>query len=401
MRLAIVRQHYHHDGPVERVTERALEALLERNVAVSLYTRTWPRTRLQLIEPVICDPFFAGALWRDWGFARSACVLVRRSKPSLVESHEPMLCCDVYRAGNGVHAVWLDERLKRASAAERLSISCSPRNRYLLGIERRMFASPWLRAVICNSKMVRDEIRSRFALPEAKLPVIYNPVDSAHFHPGLRADRAKLLATHGIAAETTVYLAVAGDASRCEVGAAIDALAVLSPPAHLIVVGDDGGLSRHRDRAHALGISERVTLAGQQADLRPYYGAADAFVLPSLYDPSPVSAFEAMACGIPIVTTTMSGAAELVLEHKGGLICPSADIAALAAQMSVLQDTTTRAHFAANARRAILPLSPTATTLQVVLLYRDLLAAAASTVGGRPTTFTRPATVTRPQDPRG
>ena len=70
MRLAIVRQDYRHDGVVERGTERALEALLERNVAISLYTRAWPQTRLQLIEPVVIDPFHVGAFWRDWGFAR-------------------------------------------------------------------------------------------------------------------------------------------------------------------------------------------------------------------------------------------------------------------------------------------------------------------------------------------
>ena len=49
MRLAIVRQDYRPEGAVERGLERVLEALLERNVAVSLYTRSWPQTRLQLI----------------------------------------------------------------------------------------------------------------------------------------------------------------------------------------------------------------------------------------------------------------------------------------------------------------------------------------------------------------
>ena len=71
MRLALIRQDYETDGAVERVTERALEALLERNVAVSLYTRSWPQIRLQLVESVICNPFHVGGLWRDWGFARS------------------------------------------------------------------------------------------------------------------------------------------------------------------------------------------------------------------------------------------------------------------------------------------------------------------------------------------
>jgi UDP-glucose:(heptosyl)LPS alpha-1,3-glucosyltransferase len=289
-----------------------------------------------------------------------------------------MLCCDIYRAAGGVHAVCLEERMKGASATERLAIACSPRNRYLLGIEERLYRSPWLRAVICNSTMVRDEIRSRFALPDSKLPVIYNPVDSAHFHPGLRAERAKTLDRHGIPSGATVYLTAGGSFARCNVGATIEALAALPAPAHLIVVGDEGDLVRHRERARAMGIAERVTLAGPQADMRPYYGAADVFVLPALYDPSPVTALEAMACGLAIVTSTKSGAAELVLEHEGGFTFPSGDNAALAAHLAVLLDATIRARLAANARRAVLPLSPVATTLQLVLLYRDLLAAAAA-----------------------
>lgn len=55
VRLAIIRQRYTPYGGAERFVESALEALLERGVAISLYTRQWPNTRLQLIEPVLCN----------------------------------------------------------------------------------------------------------------------------------------------------------------------------------------------------------------------------------------------------------------------------------------------------------------------------------------------------------
>jgi UDP-glucose:(heptosyl)LPS alpha-1,3-glucosyltransferase len=387
MRLAIVRQHYHPDGAVERVTERALEALLERNVAVSLYTRSWPQTRLQLIEPVICDPFFIGRLWRDWGFASAACRSIRRTMPSLVESHEPMLCCDVYRAGDGVHAIRLAERLKHASPVERLSLACSPHSRYLIRTEERLYASPWLRAVICKSKMIRDEIHARFAVPESKLPVIYNPVDSERFHPGLRAERARILERHGVDVDATVYLVVCRDFEHDSIATAIDALAGLPPPAHLIVITAARG---ERTRAHAQkrGVSARVTTVDSHVDVRHYYGAADVFVSPSVYDPSPDTALEAMACGLPVIGSTKSGVAELLDEHQCGLACPSRDVTALAAHMRSLQDAAMRARFGENARRAVLPLSPAATTLSLVLLYRDLLAATVPRSAPRTTTTT-------------
>jgi UDP-glucose:(heptosyl)LPS alpha-1,3-glucosyltransferase len=375
MRLAIVRQHYHSDGAVEAVTERALEALLERNVAVSLYTRSWPQTRLQLIEPVICDPMFVGTLWRDWGFASAACRSIRRTMPTLVESHEPILCCDVYRAGDGVHAVRLEERSKHASPAERLSLMCSPHSRYLLRIEERLYASPWLRTVICKSRMVRDEIHARFAVPESKLPVIYNPVDSERFHPGLRAEREKILERCRADASATVFLVACRDFAHCSVTTAIDAIAELPPPAHLIAIAAARDAGRIRAHAQKRGVDARVTTVDPQVDVRPCYGAADVFVSPSIYDPSPDTALEAMACGLPVIGSTKSGVAELLDEHECGLAFPSGDVAALVAHMRSMQDSAMRARLGENARRAILPLSLAATTLSLVLLYRDLLAA--------------------------
>ena len=164
MRLAIIRQRYAPAGGAERFFEGALEALLERNVAISLYTRSWPQTKLQLIEPVICNPWYAGSFLREWGFARSVCRAIARSKANLVESHERLLCCDIYRARDGVHAVWQEERMKGALGARAPRLALSPYNRYMRGMEKRLFASPWLQAVICNSAMVKDEIRDRFGV---------------------------------------------------------------------------------------------------------------------------------------------------------------------------------------------------------------------------------------------
>ena len=387
MRLAIVRQHYQPDGAVERVMERALEALLERNVAVSLYTRSWPQTRLQLIEPVICDPFFIGRLWRDWGFANAACRSIRRTMPSLVEAHEPMLCCDVYRAGDGVHAVRLDEQLKHASTAERLALECSPHDRYVRRIEERLYASPWLRTVVCKSKMVRDEIHARFAVPESKLQVIYNPVDSERFHPGLRGDRARILERYRADPAATVFLAACRDFAHDSITTAIDALAALPPQAHLVVIAAAPASRRVRAHAQRCGVDARVTTVDSHVDPRPHYGAADVFVSPSIYEPAPDSALEAMACGLPVIGTTKSGVAELLAEHKCGLACPSRDTAALAAHMRSLHDAAMRSRLGENARRAVLPLTVAATTLSLVLLYRDLLAATVPQSGRRPTTI--------------
>jgi UDP-glucose:(heptosyl)LPS alpha-1,3-glucosyltransferase len=235
--------------------------------------------------------------------------------------------------------------------------------------------------------MVRDEIRSRFGLPKANLPVIYNSVDTELYHPGLRAERARTLERHGIDAAAIVFLCVARDLMRGGIDTAIDALARIPAPAHLIVIGDDRAIDRVAV-GRALGIATRVTFLGPRTEARPYFGAADAFVLPTLYDPSPTPRYARWPAGLPVVTSTKSGAADLVLDNDAGLVCPSGDVAALAAHLLTLQDTAARERLAVNARRAVLPLSPTAITLQLVILYRDLLATAVLGAKG-PSTITR------------
>ncbi|MCC7217654.1 MAG: glycosyltransferase family 4 protein [Burkholderiales bacterium] len=375
MRLAIIRQRYTPQGGAERFLEGALEALLERNVAITLYTREWPQTHLQLIEPHICDPYFVGPLWRDWGFARAVAREIAGARANLVQSHERLTTCDVYRPPDGVHAAWLEERLRDAPATLRWRVAIDPWHRYTLATERRLFASPWLRAVLCNSKMVRDDIKARFGLPDERLPVLYNGVDSHIYSPGLAAHRERIRAKYHVPADAMLFLLVGSGFVRKGVPAAIAATMRLPASAHLLVVGDDRRLATYRQAARDEGAAGRVKFAGFQTDVAPFYGAADAFVLPALYDAFPDAAMEALASGLPVITSHCTGAAEIVTENDAGFVCASRDPAALAAHMQALYDAGIRARLSANARRAVEPLTPAAMTLKLVLLYKELLEA--------------------------
>jgi UDP-glucose:(heptosyl)LPS alpha-1,3-glucosyltransferase len=377
MRLAIVRQLYDGESVPGRLVEGTLEALLERNVAISLYTRSWPRTPLKLIEPVVCNPFHLGALWRDWSFAREACAAIGDATPDLVYSHERILCCDVYHAVDGVRAAWLDAHRRAATALGRLGLAASPYHRFVAAAERRLFASRWLQKVICPSPLVRDDLGARFGLPHAKLPVIYSPVDGDALSPALREHRARIRGRHGIADAATVFLVGGGMPGDNGADLALAALARLSGPVHLVVAGDASDRTHGARRAVALGVAGRTTFVGTGADLRPYYGAADVFVLPAVYDPDPVATLEAMACGLPAVVGGSSGAAALVREHDAGSVCAERSADAFAVAMGALVDRQRRERQGANARQAVAPLTPAAATLQLVLLFRDLLTASA------------------------
>jgi len=374
MRLAVVRQRYTPFGGAERFLDNALDVLTEHGVAVTLYTRAWHASAGARIERRIVDPFYVGSLWRDASFARAVCRALQQDAATLVQSHERLACCDIFRAGDGVHAAWLDERLRHASALKALGIRTNPHHRYRLAMERKMFESTRLRAVICNSNMVREEIRARFGVPDARLHVIYNAVDTSAYSPDVRTHRPEIRARHGIAQHALVWLHVGSGFERKGVATSIDALSALPAPAHLVVVGGDKHLGRFVEHARRRGVADRVTFAGAQPDVRPYYGTADAFVLSTLYDPCPNAALEAMACGLPIVTTTRCGAAELAVAHDAGLVFDPADVNALAAHLRTLSDAEVRSRMGDNARKAMLPLTPAAMTSRLLALYEALLA---------------------------
>ncbi len=377
MRLAVVRQRYTPFGGAERFLASALDALAERGVSVTLYTREWTAQRGRS-DARIVDPFYVGGLWRDAAFVRAVCRAIERDPPALVQSHERLACCDIYRAGDGVHATWLEERMRHVSPLRALAIRADPRHRQRLAIERRMYASPRLSAVICNSKMVRDDIRDRFGVSPSRLHVIYNAVDAAAYSPALRAHRMTVRERHRISADAIVYLLVGSGFERKGVVTAIEAMGNLPASAHLLVVGRDKDSAHYAARARALGLIGRVTFAGPQAEPHPYYGAADVFVLPTLYDPCPNAALEAMACALPVVTTTRCGAAELALEAGAGFALTPGDAAALAQHMETLQDETVRARMGERARAAVLPLTTAAMAARLIALYDSLLARQAS-----------------------
>jgi UDP-glucose:(heptosyl)LPS alpha-1,3-glucosyltransferase len=375
MRLAIIRQDYSPEAPFERFLESALEALLERNVAVTLYTRSQAPTRLQLIEQSLCDPFHFGRAWRDIAFANAVCRRVVRARPDLVESHLPVLCCDIYRAENGLYATWFAEELDAATRARAVRLRASPRWRHLLRTEAAMLASPLLAAIICPSELVRDELRDRYGLPEARLAVIRTPVDIGFFVPELRAHRDAVLARHAIDPGAPVLLFASNDWQRDGARALIEALARAPAKLHLVLLGETSTASRYAQRARALGVEPRVTFAGLPADPERYLGAADAFALPARYDPRASAALNALSTGLPVIVSERSGAAELVRASGCGLVVPSREPAALDAALATIADAAARQQLAARARAAVMPFAPPAMTLKQVLLYRDLLAA--------------------------
>jgi UDP-glucose:(heptosyl)LPS alpha-1,3-glucosyltransferase len=372
--IAVVRQRYNPYGGAERFVERATAALAAQGATLTIIAREWSGSSGSAAW-LPCDPFHVGRTWRDAAFARAVCKLTAAHRFDLVQSHERLACCDIYRAGDGVHARWLECRGRVSTPLRRVLTACHPYHRYVLTAERRTFTSPRLRAVICNSYMVRDEVKRRFGVNDAKLHVIYNGVDLQHFSPALKAQhRDAVRAKLGLRADARVVLFVGSGFERKGMDALLRALARLQDDTFLLVVGADAAQKRYERLAGVLGIGSRVHWAGGQQDVTPWYGAADVFALPTLYDPFPNAALEALACGLPLVTSRDCGAAELVREDANGFVCSDAlDAGELSLRLARTLEGAAR--MSAEARDSAAPFGIDATAAQLLALYRRLLSA--------------------------
>ena len=383
LRVAIVRARYNPFGGAERFVQRALAALAGDGLEVTVVARRWrapadgeASVPMRLLR---VDPFHVGSLWRDWSFARGVHRALVGRHFDIVQSHERIPGLPVYRAGDGVHAEYLAQRRRTEPAWRAAMTALSPYHRYVLAAERAMFTHPALRAVICNSEMVRREIHARFGVPLERLHLVRNGVDLEHFRPPTPLERDAARATLEIGADRTVFAYVGSGFARKGLAAAIRALAALGPvPGStvaplLLVAGADRQLEWHRKLAERLGVGPRLRLLGGVEDVRPVLWAADAFVLPTLYDPFPNAALEALACGLPTVTSTRSGAAEFIREGVNGHVVDALDVSGLARALRALAAPDGRATRAAAARQSVAGLSLDALGAELLALYRSLL----------------------------
>jgi len=379
IRIAVVRQKYNPYGGAERFIERALGALVREGAEVTLITRSWEGAHQDGFRQKRCDPaysrIYGGRAARDKTFAACAQQAMAEGNYDITQSHERIPGCMIFRAGDGVHAAWLNHRARGKSAMGRLASKLSPFHQYVLKQEAAMLTHPALKAVICNSVLVRDEMRRYYDVPENKLVVIENGIDLETFHPRLNVQwRINQRKAFGIDADAPVFLYVGSGFERKGVPQLLAAFAkTKSGHSRLMVVGHDRHSARFERQANHLGLKDRVSFVGPKKDVLPFYGMADAFVLPTRYDPMPNAALEAMACGLPIITSTTCGMAARVKEGVNGFVCDALDVSKLSQNIDVLSLPGVAERMREAARDAVLDLSLEAMSSRLLTLYRGLL----------------------------
>lgn len=372
-KIIFVRQQFSAFGGAELILDRTLEALSARGHNVALLARSWrgDRSNIQFIRS---DPLKIARPLREAMFARAACRTLRRYPHSLVQAHERIPCCDIFRAGDGVHAAYLAQRKRGESAGGKLTLALSLFHRSTLRLERRMFASSRLKAVIVNSEMVADDLVRHYDYPRARIRLVPNGIDLQRFSlEACAKHRAEARRKLGIAPDAPVALFSGSGYDRKGLARAIEASARNGKDIHLIAIGSDRRPAAFKTLAGRLGLGARFHLVGPVADPVPYYAAADVLILPTVYDPFPSTVIEALACGLPVVTTAGCGARDLAAKLDPLLVCDTFDTDGLANGLRRAFSLASEPSTAETARKLAEPFSIDAMVKHMLNVYDEFM----------------------------
>jgi UDP-glucose:(heptosyl)LPS alpha-1,3-glucosyltransferase len=296
MKIGLVRRGFSRTGGAENYLKRFGRALADAGHQLTLYsTEDWPQAEWPyggLIRLKHSSPL---------RFAQT--VQKSRQSEEILFSLDRVLRCDCYRAGDGLHKIWLERRVEHEAPWRARFRFLNRKHDELLELERALFQGGGARHVIANSRLVKREIIGEYAYPEQKITVIHNGLPDVHFKkkPGTRLDMRR---DWGLRESDIVLLFAGSGWERKGLKYAIQAVAhIANRNVHLLVAGV-GKRPAHR--------SKNVRFLGPVTDMSSLFIATDLFVLPTVYDPFSNACLEALSYGIPVITTVTNGFAEII-----------------------------------------------------------------------------------------
>jgi UDP-glucose:(heptosyl)LPS alpha-1,3-glucosyltransferase len=323
MRLAFVKKRFSLYGGAEQYLRTMLGALKKEGHDLHIFANRWTDEAGLAFHKVGIMPLtsFLSVL----SFSRNAAASLKKERFDCIVSFERTEYQDIYRAGDGCHRAWLEIRSEFEPAHKRLSFKLNPFHLYTLLLEKKIFANT--QVIVVNSMLVKNQIMKYYSTPSEKIIVAYNGVDlDAHSPENKERWRAEIRKAFNIGDSDKVVLFVGSGFRRKGLETLIRALPLVKTGGNAkifaLIVGR-GDSAYYSGLSARLGVQENVMFLGTQSEIQKYYATADVFVLPTIYDPFSNACLEAMASGLPVITTRNNGVAEVLEQGKDGFVTNS------------------------------------------------------------------------------
>jgi UDP-glucose:(heptosyl)LPS alpha-1,3-glucosyltransferase len=322
LRIALVRRGYSSTGGAEAYLKGFARGVIEAGHHVQLIaTDEWPEEQWPL------GPIARVRAVSVIGFADELEQMRPQLHCDVLFSLERVWSCDVYRAGDGVHRAWLARRRKFELPLKQFARTLNRKHRDLLQLEESLLADRKAARVIVASEMVKNEIVDLYGYPGVNIDIVRNgvPLDKFRFDPELREQSREHLKLR----PDQIALLFAGSGwERKGLLFAIQAMALCKNRKMRLLVAGRGNERLYKTTRLRFWREEPVRFLGEVPDLLRVYAAADIFILPTIYDPFSNACLEALACGLPVITTRSNGFSEIIedtvhgsiVDHAGNLI---------------------------------------------------------------------------------
>lgn len=328
--------------------------------AVHLYASQWDvnslpaATHFHRVE-VQSGPRFL----RPWRFGAACEDALRHSHHDASIGFDKTWGQDILYPQGGLHAASAEHNLRKFSTKFERAIATvgkwlDPAAWSFARLERKQYLGPNRPLIVVNSVMVRKHFEQYYGIPPESVRVVRSAIDPLRFAADDRLRRRYEERDRWMVfPEETVGLFVAMNYRLKGLAPLLNALALVSrdKPFKLVVVGHSN-YRRYQRQAEKLGVADRVRFLGHRDDPKDCYFAADFLVHPTFYDPCSLVALEALACGLPVITTRYNGASELLTPPTDGIVINNPHNAeALAAALHRFTDRNYRAEASSAARQ--------------------------------------------------
>jgi UDP-glucose:(heptosyl)LPS alpha-1,3-glucosyltransferase len=392
VKIAIIRKKYTYHGGAEGFSSRFIELLAAAGHEIHIFAIRWQAEKVNgNIHFHRVPAITAVSFLRDLTFAVSCYIVLKSYRRSfdIIQTHDKTLYQDIYRAGDGCHIEWLKQRWKRTGLAGKISIISNPYHWLILRLERAILRGGRFRVIIAISDMVKRNIMQHYGVAPNRIEVLYNGVDLDRFNPeNRRKYRREIRERYGLAEEDFVILFVGSGFERKGVKYLLQAVESVPESVAVMIVGKGKGssvLAHDRGTNPPSGSGEsdgrafqrrqKIIFCGPQEDIEKYYSAADIFVFPTIYEPFGNVHLEALASGLPVITTKNSGASEIIVDGEQGFVIDRPeDVASLSEKVRYcLHHRDFSASMGDNARKLAEEFSNEKHIARVLELYQRIL----------------------------
>ena len=388
MKVALVIDRFLPEkGGTERYVQILAGGLARRGYSVTILAGKFPKVLAMdgVAFQAVYVPFrssFLGLLL----FAHACKKYLNRATFDIVHDVGYCVGADIFNPHGGVEQVWLKRYFKSYSnflhrLLKRVQRFLSPKQWMMFRLQKRQFTAPNTRRILAISPMIKAHILERYPdLDGRRVNVVLNPADLAVFNPKSRSEYRKATRkTLGLKRNEVVILFAGNNFRLKGLEPLIKSLKLLKneispfPSFRLLVAGNDSP-DRWRRQCRREGVEPEVMFLGHVQTMRDLYAASDIFAFPTFFDSFSLVVLEALASGLPVVTTKWCGAAFLIESPKTGIILEKDyDIQALAEAIRFYSREETRAETLTSLSSSVISCDTKQHLDQICEIYHQIL----------------------------